>query len=57
MAKPPLLLGAAQSRLTRPIEGTVTSKFVGAEARPRGVALTALLAAPAPTLVTARTRN
>ena len=35
----------------------MTSKFEGAEAKPRGVTATASLAVPAPTLVTARIRN
>ena len=51
------MLGADQFSVTRPTEGTVTSKFEGAEANPRGVAVTASLTVPAPTLVTARTRN
>ena len=37
--------------------GTDTPNSVGAAANPRGVAVTASLAFPAPTLVTARTRN
>ncbi|CAB4667774.1 unannotated protein [freshwater metagenome] len=57
MAKPPLLLGADQFNVMRPADGTTTSKFEGAEANPRGVTATASLAVPAPTLVTARTRN
>ena len=43
--------------MTRPTDGTDASNDVGADAKPRGVAVTELLASPAPTLVTARTRN
>ena len=57
MSCPPSLDGAAQFNVTRPVDGTVTSNDRGADANPRGVAETVLLAAPAPTLVTARTRN
>ena len=54
---PPLFDGAAQLKVTLPSVGTDTPNSVGAAANPRGVAVTASLAFPAPTLVTARTRN
>jgi hypothetical protein len=56
IAEPPLLVGAVHPSVTEPVFAEVADMFTGTPGAPPGVEV-AMLPAPAPAKVTARTRK